>query len=65
MSEPYTSPPGSHRHQCGGCGCVWEHADDVPNGRGHHNCPRCGVVSVWRYRGDEPPTTLEGKESNP
>lgn len=57
--EPYTSPPGRHRHRCDSCGRVWEHGEDCYGDWNAHKCPRCGESQIVLYRGDEPPTPKE------
>ena len=61
MSKPtfrYRSPKDRHRHQCGVCLLVWEHADAMKFVAEAHVCPGCGSFPLdWpQYDGDEPPS---------
>ena len=58
MREEYQSPEGFHRHQCEGCGFIWEHAEPVVFGTARvedHRCPGCGKEEWFKYRGGSPP----------
>lgn len=49
--------PGSHKHKCGECGVIWEHADPRPGEfteaeyAARHACPQCGIDQRWKYGG--------------
>lgn len=46
-SPAYTSPEGRHRHECAGCGVVWEHVTLKYGGlRVMHTCPECGLLAT-------------------
>lgn len=57
-TDSYESPDGRHRHECGVCGCVWEHSDDERGVDAAHHCPECGPdagTHGWWYHGDKAP----------
>lgn len=53
---PYKSPHGFHRHKCGRCGLIWEHADTCAGNDDAHSCTGCGTEEWYKYLGNEPPT---------
>ena len=54
--KPYQSPEGSHRHECGDCGYVWEHSNKCRGNDAAHQCPKCGEEEWGQYFGEKPPT---------
>jgi hypothetical protein len=51
---------GSHQHECGTCGTIWEHGDDCSGSDKAHQCPNCGRMQWFIYHGEEQPTYLTG-----
>ncbi len=59
MPDPYTDPPGFHRHQCYKCDFIWSHSNSCMGSTKEHECPRCGTEMSFKYRGGDAPTKKE------
>lgn len=59
---------GKHKHQCDGCGCVWEHPNSRRGDEDAHVCPDCDTLlgGLWdHYHGPERPDYVEGPDGYP
>ena len=68
MDRPPVDPDGTHKHQCGYCGCIWEHPNARQGDGDAHTCPECGVNDGgpwYHYDGPDAPDYVEGPDGLP
>ena len=65
MDRPPVDPDGTHKHQCSGCGCIWEHPNSRAGDDDAHACPDCEMPEWYHYTGPDAPDYVEGPDGLP